>query len=145
MGKLLYIWDIEEIIKNTLLEHRLNLNYELNNQLPAPMSFNVSTSTIKFNYLQINGYVANINFKIKESDEDCVKLILYHQLGYYLDFKKNKHDLRTLMYGGDEEKEQLRAVIERNSWVYGRTLVPERLLKSYDKVHTIDKMLIKNY
>jgi hypothetical protein len=109
------------------------------------MSFNVSTNTIKFNYLQINGYIANINFKIKETDEDCVKLILFHQLGYYLDFKKNKHDLRTLKYGEDEEKEQLLALIERNSWEYGRTLVPERLVKSYDQVRSIDKMLLKNY
>jgi len=143
--KLLYIWDIEEIIKNTLQEHKLDLNYEINNKLPAPMSFNVSTKTIKFNYLQINGYIANINFKIKETDEDCVKLILFHQLGYFLDFKKNKHDLRTLKYGEDEEKEQLLALIEKNSWEYGRTLVPERLLKSYDKVRSIDQMLLKNY
>ena len=142
---MLYIWNIEEIIKSTLQEHKFNLNYELNNQLPAPMSFNVSTNTIKFNYLQINGYIANINFKIKETDEDCVKLILFHQLGYYLDFKKNKHDLRTLKYGEDEEKEQLLALIERNSWEYGRTLVPERLLKAYDQVRSIDKMLLKNY
>ena len=145
MKKLLYIWDIEEIIKNTLQEQNLDINYELNNKLPAPMSYNVSTNTIKFNYLQINGYIANINFKIKETDEDCVKLILFHQLGYFLDFKKNKHDLRTLKYGEDEEKEQLLALIERNSWDYGRTFVPDKLLKSYDKVRTIDKMLLKNY
>ncbi|MEH7095631.1 hypothetical protein [Neobacillus vireti] len=145
MRKLLYIWDIEEIIKNTLQEHKLNINYELNNKLPAPMSYNVSTNTIKFNYLQINGYIANINFKIKETDEDCVKLILFHQLGYFLDFKKNKHDLRTLKYGEDEEKEKLLALIERNSWDYGRTFVPEKLLKSYDTVRSIDKMLLKNY
>nr|WP_066305176.1 hypothetical protein [Bacillus sp. FJAT-29814] len=142
---MLYIWDIEEIIKNTLEEHKLDMNYEINNQLPAPMSYNVSTNTIKFNYLQINGYIANINFKIKQTDEDCVKLILYHQLGYYLDFKKNKHDLRTLLYGGDEEKAQLLSQIEENAWEYGRTLVPEKLLNSYDKVRGIDKMLIKNY
>lgn len=142
---MLYIWDIEEIIKNTLKELKLDINYEMNNKLAAPMSYNVSTNTIKFNYLKINGYIANINFKIKETDEVCVKLILYHQLGYYLDFKKNKHDLRTILYGGDEEKEQLLAEIERNSWVYGRTVVPERLLNSYDKVCLIDKMLLKNY
>ncbi|MGX6444311.1 hypothetical protein ACWM35_13975 [Neobacillus sp. K501] len=142
---MLYIWDIEEIITNTLDELQLDINYEINNKLPAPMSYNVSTNTIKFNYLKINGYIANINFKIKETDEDCVRLILYHQLGYYFDFKKNKHDLRTILYGGDDEKEQLLAEIERNSWVYGRTVVPERLLNSYDKVCLIDKMLIKNY
>lgn len=142
---MLYIWDIEEIITNTLDELQLDINYEINNKLPAPMSYNVSTNTIKFNYLKINGYIANINFKIKETDEDCVRLILYHQLGYYFDFKKNKHDLRTILYGGDEEKEQLLAEIERNSWEYGRTVVPERLLNSYDKVCLIDKMLIKNY
>lgn len=143
--KLLYIWDIEEIIKNTLEEQKLDINYEINNTLPAPMSYNVSTNTIKFNYLQINGYIANINFKIKQSDEDCVKLILFHQLGYYLDFKKNKHSLRTLLYGGEEEKAELLAQIEENAWEYGRTLVPEKLLNSYDKVRGIDKMLIKNY
>jgi hypothetical protein len=142
---MLYIWNIEEIIKNTLHEHKLDINYELNNKLPAPMSYNVSTNTIKFNYLQINGYVANINFKIKETDEDCVKLILYHELGYYLDFKKNKHDLRTIKYGEDEEKAQLLAEIERNAWEYGRSLVPKELLNSYDKVREIDKMLLKNY
>ncbi|MED1203958.1 hypothetical protein [Heyndrickxia acidicola] len=142
---MLYIWDIEEIIKNTLLEHKLNINYELNNKLPSPMSYNISTNTLKFNYLQINGYIANINFKIKETDKDCVKLILYHELGYYLDFKKNKHDMRTLVYGGDEEKAHLLFLIEENAWEYGRTLVPEKLLTSYDKVREIDKMLLKNY
>jgi hypothetical protein len=142
---MLYIWSIEEIIKNTLHEHKLNINYEMNNKLPAPMSYNVSTNTIKFNYLKINGYIANINFKIKESDEDCVKLILYHELGYYLDFKKNKHDLRTILYGDDEEKAQLLSMIERNAWEYGRSLVPEKLLNSYDKVREIDKVLLKNY
>jgi hypothetical protein len=142
---MLYIWDIEEIIKNTLHEHKLDINYEMNNKLPAPMSYNVSTNTIKFNYLQINGYIANINFKIKETDEDCVKLILYHELGYYLDFKKNKHDLRTIKYGDDEEKTHLLSMIERNAWEYGRSLVPEKLLKSFDKVREIDKMLLKNY
>jgi len=142
---MLYIWDIEKIIKHTLSELKLDINYESNNKIPAPMSYNVSTNTIKFNYLQINGYVANINFKIKETDEDCVKLILFHQLGYYVDFKKNKHDLRTIKYGEDDEKEQLLALIERNSWEYGRTLVPEKLVNSYDKVRSIDKFLIKNY
>jgi hypothetical protein len=142
---LLYIWDIEEIIKNTLEEYKLDINYEINNTLPAPMSYNVSTNTIKFNYLQINGYIANINFKINQSDEDCVKLILYHQLGYYLDFKKNKHSLRTLLYGGEEEKAELLAQIEENAWEFGRTLVPEKLVDSYDKVRVIDKMLLKNY
>jgi hypothetical protein len=142
---LLYIWDIEEIIKNTLEEYKLDINYEINNTLPAPMSYNVSTNTIKFNYLQINGYIANINFKINQSDEDCVKLILYHQLGYYLDFKKNKHSLRTLLYGGEEEKAELLAQIEENAWEFGRTLVPEKLVDSYDKVRGIDKMLLKNY
>lgn len=142
---MLYIWDIEEIIKNTLEEYKLDINYEINNTLPAPMSYNVSTNTIKFNYLQINGYIANINFKINQSDEDCVKLILYHQLGYYLDFKKNKHSLRTLLYGGEEEKAELLAQIEENAWEFGRTLVPEKLVDSYDKVRGIDKMLLKNY
>lgn len=142
---MLYIWDIEKIIQNTLHEYKLNIYYEINNKLPAPMSFNVSTNTIKFNYIQVNGYIANINFKIKETDEDCVKIILYHQLGYYLDFKKNKHDLRILKYGEDEEKAQLLTTIETNAWEYGRTLVPEKLLNSYDKVREIDKMLVKSY
>jgi hypothetical protein len=142
---MLYIRDIEKIIENTLQEHKLNIDYEINNNLLAPMSFNISTNTIKFNYLQINGYLANINFKIKETDEDCVKIILYHQLGYYLDFKKNKHELRFLKYFEDEKKAEILTRIETNAWEYGRTLVPEKLLNSYDKVRKIDKMLIKSY
>ncbi len=142
---MLYIGDILKIIQKTLHENKLNIDYEINNKLPAPMSFNVSTNTIKFNYIQVNGYVANINFKIKETDEDCVKIILYHQLGYYLDFKKNKHDLRILKYGEDEEKAQLLTKIETNAWDYGRTFVPEKLLNSYDKVRELDKMLLKSY
>ncbi|WHY69957.1 hypothetical protein QNH17_15215 [Neobacillus sp. SuZ13] len=140
-----YIRDIEKIIVHTLQEHKLTIDYEISNNLLAPMSFNVSTNTIKFNYLKINGYIANINFKIKETDEDCVKIILYHQLGYYLDFKKNKHDLRIIKYGEDDEKAQLLTKIETNAWEYGRTLVPEKLLNSYDKVRQLDKMLIKGY
>jgi hypothetical protein len=142
---MLYIWDIEKIIKDTLDEHTLDIDYEINNKLLAPISFNVSKNLIKFNYLQINGYIANINFKIKETDEDCVKIILYHQLGYYLEFKNNKHDLRVLKYFDDEKKAQILAKIETNAWDNGRTLVPERLVKSYDQVRELDKMLLKSY
>ncbi|MEP9407332.1 hypothetical protein ABKP09_13500 [Peribacillus frigoritolerans] len=137
---MLYISDIEKIIKNTLNEHNLDIIYEFDNNLSAPMSYNVSTNTIKFNYLQVNGYKGKI--RIKETEEDFVKIILYRMIGYYLDFKKNKHDLRILMYGHEEEKEKLKSVIETNAWDYGRTLIPEQLLESYDKVRELDKMLI---
>ncbi|RID88406.1 hypothetical protein D1953_04290 [Peribacillus asahii] len=137
---MLYIWDIEKIIKNILQELKLNINVEFNNKLTAPMSYNVSTNTIKFNYIQINGYNAKINFKIKETDENFVKIILYHQLGYYLEFRENTRVLKTLIYGKEEEKEQLLAEIEENSWECGRTFVPEYLLKAYDQVRELDKL-----
>ncbi|MFE4811389.1 hypothetical protein ACFQ9Y_09520 [Peribacillus simplex] len=137
---MLYISDIERIINNTLNEHNLEIIYEFDNNLSAPMSYNVSTNTIKFNYLQVNGYKGKI--RIKETEEDFVKIILYRMIGYYLDFKKNKHDLRILMYGHEEEKEKLKSEIETNAWDYGRTLIPEQLLESYDKVRELDKMLI---
>jgi hypothetical protein len=142
---MLYIWDIEKIIEDTLQEHNLNIHYEFDNDLAAPVSYNKSTNTIKFNYLKINGYIGIININMKETNENYVKLILYHVLGYYLDFKKNKHDLRILIYGHEVEKERLRSVIETNAWEYGRTLVPQDLLQSYDKVREIDKTIIKNY
>ncbi|MDR7001371.1 hypothetical protein [Neobacillus niacini] len=107
------------------------------------MSYNVSTNTIKFNYIQINGYNAKINFKIKETDENFMKIILYHELGYYLEFRKNTQVLKTLIYGKEEEKEQLLAEIEENAWEHGRTLVPEYLLKAYDQVRDLDKLLLK--
>lgn len=138
--KVLYIWDIEKIIIHTLNELRLNINYEFSNTLASPMSYNVSTNTIKFNYLKVNGYIAKINFKIKETDENLIKLMLYHEIGYYLDFKKNKHDIRTLMYGDDDEKEQLMAEIEKNSWDYGRKIVPEHLVHAYDHFRDLAKM-----
>ncbi|MBT2737212.1 hypothetical protein [Bacillus sp. ISL-7] len=138
---MLYIRNIEKIIKDTLDLHHLNIDYEINNNLTVPMSYNVSTNTIKFNYLQVNGYINKI--RIKEIDENFVRIILYHVIGYYLDFKKNKHDLRILMYGEDEEIEKLKSEIETNAWEYGRTLVPEQLLLSYDKVRELDKTLIK--
>lgn len=142
---MLYIWDIEEIIKDTLNEHNLNIHYEFNNDLTTPMSYNVSTNTIKFNYLKVNGYISIIKIQIKETNENYVKLILYHEIGYYLDFKKNKHDLRILMYGHEEEKERLKSVIETNAWEYGRTLVPQQLVESYDKVRELDGQLIKSH
>lgn len=140
---MLYIWDIEKIINNTLQELKLNINVEFSDQLKAPMSYNGSTNTIKFNYLQINGYNAKINFKIKETDENFVKIILYHELGYFLEFRKNTRILKTLIYGEEEEKEQLLAEIEVNAWEYGRTLVPESLLNAYDQVRILDQLLLK--
>lgn len=137
---MLYISDIEKIIKNTLNEHNLDIIYEFDNNLSAPMSYNVSTNTIKFNYLQVNGYKGKI--RIKETEEDFVKIILYRMIGYYLDFKKNKHDLRTLKYGEDYEIAKLKREIETNAWVYGRTFVPEELLQSYDQVRELDKDLV---
>ncbi|MFE4243169.1 hypothetical protein [Peribacillus butanolivorans] len=137
---MLYISDIEKIINNTLNEHNLDIICEFDNNLGAPMSYNVSTNTIKFNYLQVNGYKGKV--RIKETEEDFVKIILYRIIGYYLDFKKNKHDLRIIMYGHEEEKEKLKSEIETNAWDYGRTLIPEQLLESYDKVRELDKMLI---
>ena len=141
---MLHIWDIEKIIKNTLKELKLkHINVEFSDQLTAPMSYNVSTKTIKFNYLQINGYNAKINFKVKETDENFVKIILYHVLGYYLEYRKNPKVLKTLLYGEEKEKEQLLAEIEENAWKYGRTLVPEYLFKAYDQVRELDKLLLK--
>lgn len=137
---MLKIWNIEKIIEDTLEKHKLDINYEINNKLTVPMSYNVSTNTIKFNYLQINGYINKI--RMKETEENFVKIILYHVIGYYLDFKKNKHDLRTLKYGEDHEIEKLKMEIERNAWVYGRTLVPDQLLHSYDQVRELDKTLV---
>ncbi|PEC50932.1 hypothetical protein COJ46_01275 [Bacillus sp. AFS077874] len=139
---MIYTWNIEKIIKDTLDKHNLNINYEFYNNLTVPMSYNVSTNTIKFNYLQVNGYISNI--RIKETDENFVKIILYHVIGYYLDFKKNKHDLRILKYGDDEEIEELKYIIEANAWDYGRTLISEELLQSYDKVRELDKALIRS-
>ncbi|GAB3056164.1 hypothetical protein [Virgibacillus ainsalahensis] len=135
---MLYLWNIERIIENTLREHNLHIDYEFNNNLTAPMSYNVSTNTIKFNYIEVNRYIGK--FKIKETDENVAKIILYHVIGYYLDFKKNKHDIITLIYGYDDEKEKLQALIETNAWEFGRTLVPEQLLNSYDKVRELDKL-----
>ena len=138
---MLYIWNIEKIIQNTLQEHQLDINYEFNNKLPAPMSYNVSTNTINFNYLQINGYMGKI--KVKETEENIVKIILYHEIGYYMTFKKHKHDLRTLMYGEDEEIAALKSEIEQNAWDYGRRIVPDSLTSSFDKIREMDRELIK--
>ncbi|MCP3028538.1 hypothetical protein LF822_16475 [Halobacillus sp. A5] len=138
---MLYIWHIEELIKNILQEHQLSINYEFNNNLSAPMSFNVSTNTISFNYLEVNGYIGKI--KINESEKNIVQIMIYHEIGYFLTFRKHKHDLRTLMYGEDEEIEELKTEIERNAWDYGRRLVPESLIDSYDLVREKDSMLIK--
>jgi hypothetical protein len=140
---MLYIWDIEMIIKNTLQGLKLNINVEFSDKLKAPMIYNVSTNTINFNYIQINGYNAKINFKIRETDENFVKVILYHVLGYYLEFRKNTRVMKTLIYGKKEEKEQLLAEIEENAWDLGRSLVPEYLLKAYDQVREMDKLLLK--
>ncbi|KHE72778.1 hypothetical protein LD39_02815 [Halobacillus sp. BBL2006] len=138
---MLYIWNIEKIIDNILQEHKLDINFEINNNLNAPMSFNVSTNTISFNYLQVNGYMSKI--KIKETEENLVKIIVFHEIGYYLTFKKHRHDLRTLMYGEDKEVEALQSEIEKNAWEYGRTLVPEELIESYDQVREQDSMLLQ--
>jgi predicted SprT family Zn-dependent metalloprotease len=140
---MLYIWDIEKIIKHTLKELRLNINVEFSDKVTEPMIYNASTNTIKFNYIQINGYNAKLNFKIRETDENFVKIILYHELGYYLEFRKNPRVLKTLIYGKEEEKKQFLEEIEENAWELGRTLVPENLLKAYDQVRELDKLLLK--
>ncbi|TMW70471.1 hypothetical protein FGB90_16930 [Alteribacter natronophilus] len=141
---MLYVSKIEEIIKDTLYSHDLKINYEYNEALPAPMSYNKSTNTIKFNYLEVNAYKAVVGSRIKESDENIVRLILYRQIGHYLDFKNNWHDMRILMFGGEHEKRMLRAKLDRNAWEYGRTLVPENLLHAYDKMRELDQTMVKS-
>lgn len=136
---MLYIWDVEKIIKDTLEKHQLSINYEFNNELTAPMSYNVSTNTIKFNYLQMNGYQAKVNFKLKETEENIALILLYHEIGYYLDFKKHRHDLRILMYEDEEVQQELLAEIEENAWEQGRKLIPEDLKESYDQLREIDQ------
>ncbi|MGG3471451.1 hypothetical protein ABES02_28785 [Neobacillus pocheonensis] len=140
---MLFIWDIEKIITDTLKELKLKINVEFSDKLTSPMSYNVSTNTIKFNYIQINGYNAKINFKVKETDENFAKIILYHQLGYYLEFRKNPLVLKTLIYGKEEEKKQLLVEVEENAWEHGRTFVPVQLLRAYDQVRELDKLLLK--
>ncbi|QHA90941.1 hypothetical protein [Bacillus sp. N1-1] len=136
---MLYIWDVEKIIKDTLEEHQLDINYEFNNELTAPMSYNVSTNTIKFNYLQMNGYQAKVNFKLKETEENIALILLFHEIGYYLDFKKHRHDLRILMYEDEEVQQQLLSEIEENAWEHGRRLIPDHLKESYDLLREIDQ------
>lgn len=136
---MLYIWDIEKIIKHTLEKHQLDINYLFNNDLKSPMSYNVSTNTIKFNYLEINGYIAKVKVGLKENEENIALILLYHEIGYYLDFKKHRHDLRILMYEEEDVQQKLIAEIEENAWEFGRKLVPERLKKSYDKVRELDQ------
>ncbi|MFD1021079.1 hypothetical protein [Thalassobacillus hwangdonensis] len=138
---MLYIWHIEKIIQQTLEENELSINFESKNDLPAPMSYNVSTNTIRFNYIEVNGYLNKI--RLNETAENMIKIMLYHEIGYYLTFKKHKHDLRTLMYGEDEEVAQLKHEIETNAWNYGRMLVPEELRESFDQVRELDSKLIK--
>lgn len=140
---MLYIWNIERIIEETVEELHLDINYKYNYELTVPMSFNISTKTIHFNYIRINGYIGKL-FKLRETEENIVKLIVYRMLGYYLDFKKNRHDLRDFIYGNDREKEVIQSKIERNAWIYGRTLVPEHLLDAYDKIHAFEKMYVKS-
>ncbi|KSU59477.1 hypothetical protein AS034_18785 [[Bacillus] enclensis] len=137
---MLYIWNIEKIIQQTLSQHNLKINYESSNSLTVPMSYNVSHNTIRFNYLKINGYIAKLN--IRQPKEDLVRIVLYRVLGYYLDFKKNKHDTRILMYGDDKEKTDLKNLIEKNAWIYGRTLVPGELISAYDRMYELDKVLL---
>ncbi|MCF6138437.1 hypothetical protein [Pseudalkalibacillus berkeleyi] len=139
---MLYIWNIEKIINETLLELKIDINIEFDNTLTVPMSYNVSTNTIKFNYLKVNGYKSKI--KVKETEENFVKILVYHMVGYYLDSRKHFRDLRILMYGDDKEKEELRSKIDTNSWELGRTVVPESLLQSYDRVRELDKQLIRS-
>ncbi|MCA0987004.1 hypothetical protein [Guptibacillus algicola] len=136
---MLYIWDVEKIIKDTLEKHQLDINYEFNNDLKSPMSYNVSTNTIKFNYLEINGYVAKVNVGLKENEENIALILLYHEIGYYLDFKKHRHDLRILMYEDKEVQQKLLNEIEENAWEFGRKLIPDFLKESYDRVRELDQ------
>lgn len=137
---MLYIWQIEKIINETLHELRLNINCDFDNQLSVPMSYNISTKTIKFNYLQVNGYKSQI--KVNETEENFVKILVYRMAGYY--FEAKKVNLRKLMYGGEEEKEKFQMEIEENAWERGRKLVPEHLIDTYDRVRELDKQLLKN-
>ena len=34
--------------------------------------------------------ISKIKIKVKETDEDFVKIILYHELGYYLEYRRNR-------------------------------------------------------
>ena len=70
---MLYISDIEKIINDTLNKHNLDIIYEFNNNLTVPMSYNVSTNTIKFNYLQVNGYIRE-KLELKRQRKTLLKL-----------------------------------------------------------------------
>ena len=70
---MLYIWDIEKIIEKTLSENNLNIHFEFDNDLASPMSYNVSTNTIKFNYLKVNGYISIININLKKPPKTTLK------------------------------------------------------------------------
>ncbi|MFP3470772.1 hypothetical protein R0J90_12090, partial [Micrococcus sp. SIMBA_144] len=66
-------------------------------------------------------------------------ILLYHEIGYYLDFKKHRHDLRILMYEDEEVQQELLAEIEENAWEQGRKLIPDDLKESYDQLREIDQ------
>jgi hypothetical protein len=106
--------------------------------LTKAMKYNVTNNTIKFNHMQINGYKTRTNLNI--SDEEFALIILYHEMGHYLDFKENKYNFDQSKWT-QEEKRLFMQEREINAWKYGRTLVSNELLKLYDKIQTLDKRL----
>ncbi|OMD67605.1 hypothetical protein [Paenibacillus odorifer] len=119
--------NIESIIEQIL--HELNIEASIESDYEhSPMAYNYRTNTFKFSKdliekdLTCNGLISLV----------YVKLLTYHEVGHYLDFKKNLNSVLML----DKLVEiDVQIALEENAWDLGRTVVPEDMREEFDEIN----------
>lgn len=119
--------NIESVIKQILLEKNIKANIEAEYEY-SPMAYNYRTDTFKFSNNLIQQELDWNGF----NPLTYVRLLTYHEVGHYLDFKGNHLSVSMLDNLIDID---VQIALEENAWKLGMTVVPQDLKDGFDEIN----------
>jgi hypothetical protein len=86
------------------------------------MAYHLKDNVIKYNLTSLEKMKENGPLK-HLSDEEFFEVCIYHELGHYLDYKRNPDRSSVRMKNDNPELEFL-FIGEQNAWRYGKEILP---------------------
>ncbi|MCY9698439.1 hypothetical protein [Paenibacillus alginolyticus] len=93
-------------------------------------------NVIKYNLASLEKMKENSPLK-HLSDEEFFEVCIYHELGHYLDYKKNQ-DRHSVRMENDYPELEFKFIGEQNAWRYGKEIIPPyrtEFSKNFDKLN----------
>lgn len=95
------------------------------------MAYHFKDNIIKYNLKYLRANKGQINEFDSMDDETFFELGIYHEIGHYLDYQRNK-DRALEREANDDPDYNFKLVGEQNAWKYGKEILPDKYIESFD-------------